>query len=69
LVGLLEHNLDLLAIESMGFYSDFLDKNLFIHCLLNGNNIFLQNALLVAAFDKLIFREEAVIDKILGILK
>ena len=53
----------------MGFYSDFLDKDLFIACLKQGNNVFLQNSLLVAAFDKLIFREEAVIEQILGVLK
>jgi hypothetical protein len=33
------------------------------------NNVFLQNALLVAAFDKLIFRDESVIERILGVLK
>lgn len=54
--------MDTMAIKYMGYYSHFLDKDLFIYCLMHGNNIFLQNALLVAAFDKMIFREETVID-------
>lgn len=62
LVGLLVHGQDAIAIDYMGYYSDYLDKDLFIACLKQGNNVFLQKALLVAAFDKLIFREEAVIE-------
>jgi hypothetical protein len=46
----------------MGFYSHFLDKDLFLYSMMHGNNIFLQNALIVSAFDKMIFREEAVVD-------
>lgn len=62
LVGLLVHGQDAIALDYMGYYSDYLDKDLFIACLKQGNNVFLQKALLVAAFDKLIFREEAVIE-------
>ena len=62
LIALMNHNLDKLAIQYMGYYAHFLDKDLFNYCLMHGNNIFLQNALLVAAFDKMIFREEIVID-------
>lgn len=65
----MNHNLDKLAINYMGYYSHFLDKELFNYCLMHGNNIFLQNALLMAAFDKMIFREEIVIDQILEVLK
>jgi hypothetical protein len=46
----------------MGFYSHFLDKDLFIFSMMHGNVVFLQNALLLAAFDKLIFREEVIIE-------
>lgn len=52
----------------MGYYSHFLDKELFIHCMTHGNTFFLQKALLLAAFDKMIFREDAVISQILDIL-
>lgn len=45
----------------MGYYSHFLDKDLFIHCMTHGNTYFLQKALLLAAFDKMIFREDSVI--------
>lgn len=69
LIALLAHHQDDLAIQYMGFYSHFLDKDLFIFAMMHGNNVFLQNALLVAAFDKLIFRDEAVIEQILAVLK
>ncbi len=52
----------------MGYYSHFLDKELFIHCMTHGNTYFLQKALLLAAFDKMIFREDNVISQILDIL-
>ena len=41
LVALLSHQFDDLAIEYMGNYSHFLDKELFIFCIINGNNVFL----------------------------
>lgn len=69
LVALLSHNLDDLTIQYMGYFSHFLDKDLFIFTMMHGNNIFLQNALLLAAFDKLIFREEIVIENVLNVLK
>ena len=53
----------------MGYYSHFLDKSLFIYCITHGNTHFLQKALNVGAFDKMIFREQMVIDEILTILK
>ena len=69
LMGLLQHNNDELALEYMGIYHHLLNKELFIFCMTHGNNWFLKNALIVAAFDKMIFREEIVIEKILTILK
>lgn len=53
----------------MGYYSHFLDKELFIYCMHHGNNFFLQKALLLSAFDKMIFREDNVINEILSVLK
>ena len=41
LIALLHHHLDDLAIEFMGYYSHFLDKNLFIYCMTHGNTYFL----------------------------
>jgi hypothetical protein len=69
LIALLSLHLDDLAIEFMGYYSHFLDRHLFIYCMTHGNTYFLQNALLFAAFDKMIFREDTVIIEILTILK
>lgn len=65
---MLIHHFDELAIEYMGYYSHFLDKELFIHCMTHGNIFFLQKALILAAFDKMIFREDSVISQILDIL-
>lgn len=67
--ALLTHNMDKKASEYMGIYSHFLDEDLFLYCIDHGNNIFLQDALLLSAFDKMIFREEQVIGEILNILR
>lgn len=69
LIALLVHNLDAVAMDYMGYYSHFLNNHLFVHCMTRGNNIFLQKALLLSAFDKLIFRDDTVIEHILTILK
>lgn len=69
LIALLSHHFDEEAIEYMGYFSHLLDKELFVFCMTNGNNLFLQKALLLAAFDKMIFREDSVIGQILNILK
>ena len=57
LKALLVHHFDELANEYMGFYYHFLDKELFVFCMTHGNTIFLRQALLLSAFDKMIFRE------------
>jgi hypothetical protein len=69
LIALLAHHMDDIAIEYMGIYSHLLDKDLFIYCMTHGNNEFLQKALLLAAFDKMIFRDDQVIFEILSVLK
>ena len=48
----------------MGQYSYCLDKKLFIFALSNSCDIFLKTALLVSAFDKIIYRDEELIQKI-----
>lgn len=69
LVALLYHYYDNLALDFMGYYSKFLDKNLFIYSLNHGNTMFLQHALLKGAYDKIIFKDEEVISQMLVILK
>ena len=53
----------------MGYYSHFLDKELFIYCITHGNNYFLKKALNMVAFDKSIFREEKIVSQILNVLR
>ena len=43
--------------------------DLLIYCINNDNNYFLRQALLLAAFDKMLFRDDQVIGHILDILK
>ncbi len=59
--ALLIYHFDELAIEYMGYYFHFLDEALFIYCMKQGNTIFLKNALIMSAFDKMIFREDNII--------
>lgn len=53
----------------MGVYNKLLNEDLLIYCIDHGNNFFLQQALVLAAFDKMLFRKEKVITEILTILK
>ncbi|CDW78613.1 UNKNOWN [Stylonychia lemnae] len=69
LLALLYHYQDNLALDYMGYYNKFLDKDLFLYSMNHGNKMFLQHALLMGAFDKTIFKEEEVIGQILVILK
>ena len=66
---LLAHHLDILAVDYMGVYNKLLNKDLLIYCIDHGNIYFLRNALLLAAFDKMLFREDSVILELLTILK
>ena len=51
LEALLQQNMQELAIDYMGHYSHFLDKNLFLFAIHNNNDNFMQEALLKKAFD------------------
>lgn len=62
LLSLLYHYQDAFALEYMGYYNKFLDRDLFLYSLNHGNRMFLQHALLMGAFDKLIFKDEDVIN-------
>ena len=66
---LLALNLDAIAVDYMGVYNYLLNKELLIYCIEHGKNYFLQNALLVAAFDKMLFRDDDVINELLSTLK
>ncbi len=66
---LLAHHLDIMAVDYMGVYNKLLNKDLLIYCIDHGNIYFLRNALLLAAFDKMLFREDLVILELLTILK
>lgn len=53
LKALLEHRLEDLTIEFMGMYGDvFINKTLFLFSLANNYNLFIQQSLLIGAFDK-----------------
>lgn len=67
--ALLAHHFDKIAIEYMGYFNNLLNDHLFVYCIRHGNNNFLKNALVKAAFDKMIFREDIIIDEMLSILK
>ena len=70
LKALLEHRLEDLTIEFMGMYGDvFINKTLFLFSLANNYNLFIQQSLLIGAFDKQIFKSPEVVDKILECLK
>lgn len=62
LIALIKHGYDLLALEYMGFYVEDINKELFLYCMQNGNEIFMKEALTKSAFDLLIFKEEYVIN-------
>lgn len=55
---MLAHHFDELAVDYMGTYNNLLNKDLLIYCIDHGNQYFLRNALVMAAFDKMLFREE-----------
>ncbi len=69
LVALISNKLDDMAIDYMGLYKHLVDSELFNFCLQTGNTNFLQTALNLNAFDKLIFRNTEVMTNILDILR
>ncbi len=54
------------CLAFMGYYSSFLNKDLFLFALSNNNDLFMQKALLMGAFDKTELQEVEVIDNILA---
>lgn len=65
LQALLTFELDDLAILYMGSFGNNLNEDLLIYCLEQQNVKFLKNALMIKAFDKLLFREDAIVEKLL----
>jgi len=53
----------------MGYYSNFLNEELFLHSLEKNNKNFIEKSLLIGAFDKQIFKEEEVVQKILEFME
>lgn len=49
----------------MGYYATDVNKELFLYCMTNGNEIFMKEALKKSAFDLNIFKEEIVISQII----
>jgi len=65
LISLLKESQDYLALEVMGYYAVDVNKELFLYCMTNGNEIFMKEALKKSAFDLNIFKEEIVISQII----
>mmetsp|Transcript_28400 Transcript_28400/g.43004 ORF Transcript_28400/g.43004 Transcript_28400/m.43004 type:complete len:287 (-) Transcript_28400:20-880(-) len=65
LKALLSHMEDRLALDYMGTYSKFLNKDLFLHSLEKNNKEFIQESLFNGAFDKQIFKEKEVVKQII----
>mmetsp|Transcript_13249 Transcript_13249/g.20707 ORF Transcript_13249/g.20707 Transcript_13249/m.20707 type:complete len:228 (+) Transcript_13249:970-1653(+) len=61
LKALLSHMEDSLALDFMGIYSKFLNKDLFLHSLEKNNKKFIQQSLSMGAFDKQTFKEKEVV--------
>jgi hypothetical protein len=69
LIALLEHQYDELALDYIGYYTDFINDELLLYCLKNGNELFLKGALKLSAFDKMIFRQDNVVTEFINLLK
>ena len=52
---------DKLVIKYMGYYTIFLDENLFLFSVAKNNKKFIQVSLALGAFNKLIFKQESVV--------
>ena len=66
---MLHHYEDQLCLDFMGYYSHFLNKDLFLYSLRHANSKFMKNALMISAFDKSIFKEEDLVQGILVYLE
>ena len=65
LEALLELTQDSLAIDYMGYYVQFLNTDLFLFSLKNSNQYFIKTALKMGAFDKQIFKDPEIADKMI----
>ena len=61
LKALLNRMSDKLVIKYMGYYTIFLDENLFLFSVAKNNKKFIQVSLALGAFNKLIFKQESVV--------
>ena len=65
LEALLELQQDKLAINYMGYYYQFLNTDLFLFSLKNSNQFFIKTALKMSAFDKSIFKDPNISEKMI----
>jgi hypothetical protein len=59
----------MIAVDYLGIYNNLMRQDLLIYCIKHEHDFFMRSALILAAFDKMLFREDAVINEILTILK
>ena len=64
LKALLYNQKDDLCIKYMGYFSVFLDQDLLLMALTNGNALFVKESLKKGAFPKQIFNEDDVVKEI-----
>ena len=64
--ALLHHRSESLAIDFMGTYEIFLQKELLLSALTDGNTTFMRKAQMSGAFPKMLFADGEVISVIIG---
>lgn len=69
LKALLHHDHDDLAIKMIGYYIGDMNSELLIYCLDHGKEKFFNKSLELIAFNKYLFKEDHVADKLLDLLK
>jgi hypothetical protein len=62
LSALLEHYEEEICLKFMGYYSRFLNKELFLLALRNNNDVFMQRALIMGAFESTELSSNEVLD-------
>lgn len=60
---------DQLALDYMGYYSQYLNRELFLEALKNGNQEFIKRSLIQGAFDKQYFKDKEVVEFIIEQMK
>lgn len=68
LKALLHQEHEELAIEMIGYYFHEMNQELLIYCLDKGKEAFLSKSLELSAFNKFLFKEVDIVDKILELL-